>query len=89
MIWANLSLFLLLINFSSPYLHPMYSPLFIPPLYFVKRGNLLLISVLHPLFARQRGGLGVSSCGFIKGAWGLVHGVEYGIIAKYEHLLPF
>jgi hypothetical protein len=29
-----------------------------PPLYFVKRGILLIYIALHPLFAKQRGGRG-------------------------------
>jgi len=40
----------------------MYSPPYFPPLYFVTRGNLLIYNKLSPLFAKQRGDLGVSTC---------------------------
>jgi hypothetical protein len=33
----------------------MYSPPFVPSLYFVKRGILFIFIQLNPLFAKQRG----------------------------------
>jgi len=40
----------------------MYSPPCFPPLYFVKRGNLLIYNALRPLFAKQRGGRPLKNC---------------------------
>jgi len=49
------------VKYMKSLVYKMYSPPCVPPLYFVKRGKIMIINILSPLFALAERGLGVSA----------------------------